>query len=167
MTATCSGEAGLLFIFIFVSHLIRDQLFKKNLLPKEQILFKKLISNETGGTPKRTFFPLRPYFEKAALSKKTKRKSQKWCPFVKMIENHAGVLKHLINDNTASPESVPIHNKVTFVRSRQCITFVAIYFGRQSISSLSKQWTYTFIQSTIQPLEQKLVSSKLFSCEQS
>ena len=61
MTETCSGEAALLFIFIFTSNLIRDQLFRKNLLLGEQILFKDLISNEMmgGGTPKRTFFPLR------------------------------------------------------------------------------------------------------------
>ena len=52
-------------IFIFASHL-RGQLLKS-----------------------------RPYFERAALSRKANRKSQKLFPFVKMIENHGGVLLHL------------------------------------------------------------------------
>ena len=45
----------------------------KNCSPKEQIL------------P----FQSRPYFERAALSRKANRRSQKLFPFVKMIENNA------------------------------------------------------------------------------
>ena len=65
------------FIFIFASHLISGQLLKK----------------------RKEFAPLfksRPYFEWAALSRKANRKSQKLFPFIKMIENHAGELIHLI-----------------------------------------------------------------------
>ena len=35
------------------------------------------------------------HFERAALSRKANRKSQKLFPFIKMIENHGDVLKHL------------------------------------------------------------------------
>ena len=61
------------FIFSFTSHLIKGQFLKKRIL----------------------FFKSRPYFERAALSRKANRKSQKLFPFVKVIENHGGVLTHL------------------------------------------------------------------------
>ena len=42
-----------------------------------------------------SFFKSRPYFERDSLSRKASRKSQKLFPFIKMIENHVGVLIHL------------------------------------------------------------------------
>ena len=39
-------------------------------------------------------FKSKSYFEKTALHRKANRKSQKSFPFVKMIENHGGVLIH-------------------------------------------------------------------------
>ena len=69
---TLSREATLLFP-IFASRLIRDQLFKKRICS-----FKIICS-----------------FKRAALSREVNRKSQKLFPFVKIIENHGGVLVHL------------------------------------------------------------------------
>ena len=66
------------FLFIFVFHLIRYQLLKERICSQGSKFFKS-----------------RPYFERAALSRKANRKSQKLFPFVKMIENHACVLIHL------------------------------------------------------------------------
>ena len=54
---------------------------EKNLLPWEQ-----LVS-----------FKSRPYFERAALSRKENRNSQKLFPFVKMIESHVRVPRHIKN----------------------------------------------------------------------
>ena len=69
-------------MFFSASHLISGQLLKK-----------RICSHRS------KFFPLRvdpiKYFERAALSMKANRKSQKLFPFVKMIENHGVVLIHL------------------------------------------------------------------------
>ena len=56
---------------------LRDK--EKRLLPWEQIIYLKR----------------RPYFERAALSRKENRKSQNLFPFVKMIEILGGVPMHL------------------------------------------------------------------------
>ena len=67
---TLSGEATLSFSFCLPFH-EGSTLKANNLLPSEH------------------FFPFksRTYFERAALSKKADRKSQKLSPFVKMMEN--------------------------------------------------------------------------------
>ena len=59
-------------VFIFASHIIRVNF-------KERICFARS----------------RLYFERAALSRKANRKSQKLFPFIKIPENHRGVLIHL------------------------------------------------------------------------
>ena len=83
---TLSGETTP--IFIFATRLIKWSTLKgNNLLPLEQILS----------------FKSRPYFDRAALSKKANKKSQKLFPFIKMIENHGGVLIHLNSQAQASP----------------------------------------------------------------
>ena len=49
--------------------------------------------------PRSKFFPLRvDYFERAALSGKADRKSQKLFPFVKMIETHGRVILEVYLD---------------------------------------------------------------------
>ena len=58
------------------------ELLKKNICSQ-----KKLILS----------FKRSPYFKRAALSRTANRKSQKLFPFVKMIENHEGVLILLNN----------------------------------------------------------------------
>ena len=68
---TLSGEATC--ICIFASHLIGVNSQRKEFAP----------------------FKSRPYFGRATLSRKANRKSQKLFPFVKMTENHGGVLIYL------------------------------------------------------------------------
>ena len=71
---TLSGKDTVLFSFL--APISSGVNFKeKNLLPLKQILI----------------FKSRPYFERTALSRKANRKSQKLCPFVKMIGNYGGV----------------------------------------------------------------------------
>ena len=55
----------------------------------------------------------RPYFERVELSRKANRKSQKLFPFVKMIENHRGVLIHLKTLTSVSLEQPPGRDLLT------------------------------------------------------